>query len=79
MVLSHFSSGSSSSLKTRVSTRRNFGNSTTGGVEKSPMITTAHSVRGGGQQQQRAEDVMSARKQVSHQIKFMYSEKATKI
>jgi len=52
---------SSSSLKTRVSTRGNFDNST--GVEKSPMITTAHSVRG-GQQQQRAEDVMSARKQV---------------
>ena len=76
MFLSHFSSGSSSSLKTRVSTRGNFGNST-GGVEKSPMITTAHSVRG-GQQQQRAEDVMSARKQVSHQIKFIYSEKATK-
>ena len=78
MFLSHFSSGSSSSLKTRVSTRGNFGNST-GGVEKSPMITTAHSVRGGGQQQQRAEDVMSARKQVSHQIKFIYSKKATKI
>ena len=77
MFLSHFSSGSSSSLKTRVSTRGNFGNST-GGVEKSPMITTAHSVRG-GQQQQRAEDVMSARKQVSHQIKIIYSEKATKI
>ena len=50
MFLSHFSSGSSSSLKTRVSTRGNFGNST-GGVEKSPMITTAHSVRGGQQQQ----------------------------
>lgn len=62
MLTNNMSSGSSSSLKTRVSTRGNFGNST-GGVEKSPMITTAHSVRG-GQQQQRAEDVMSARKQV---------------
>ena len=58
MFLSHFSG--SGNVKTRAATR-NFGSN---GGEKSPMITTAHSTKG-GQQQQRTDDVRAARKQVS--------------
>ena len=54
-------SGSTHNLKTQATIRNCRSNLA---VEKSPMMASTHSVRG-GQQQQRADDVRAARKQVS--------------